>query len=923
VIFPLFVFCVFFCLRTIGDTTVEVSGSAAIIRGLLTDEIDVEHLHMNIDLNSETPSDAFETETSLKSLTVDLSGTNPPVIYWNALQNLVDLTISFNTSSSHNIDTLMVLSVHLRRLHIRTDVDGTSLSSFGFLEWLKLVGGSRTLGPLPATLKYFEIGNVPNGPNFFIEIATGSPSNELKEMKISSEGCNTLLALPASIEILTVSSMPMLSFWNSTTGLPPSLRELYISDLPVLSQLPELDGLQNLTKLEIVGGDNSHSWFSFGSMPDLTNLPLTSLLIQSPIDNVELDNVLCNQVPVHLLEELDLSHNSHFDELPACMLNFDRLKILKLSFTNISSQFSWSRIPGLLEELHWNDAEMNSPPDWDAWLSSHHSILREVNLASNKLSGTFPNEFCFKPALLKLDLHGNRLESNIHEGCFQFAEHVDLSGNLITGNIPSTGLTNLVELHLQDNKFTQWYNLGSIGATQLVLLDISANDLVTIPSDEEFNTMTSLKHLNLGGNAGLEGWQIPLFWTNHSSIVDVGLHACGFVGSIYPTISSANLRNLVMHHNHLCGPLPEFANPTNMEILILHDNLFNGPIPDSWSDFLNVSVILDISKNFLNGTLPNPFLNAASRKSITSLLLQSNDFTGGVPDLSEFQGILNFGLQDTFIDTCSANPNITHTLNGCLLGAHSDACSCLSYWSQCLDMSCGPVPLTSPDYIAPAHTPHVAGDCSYLVTPPPIVITGPPSLSPIIQPSSSSSCPAVLPLGFICVGGSVFAPTNIDALTVSLPPNSGIIQINGSLNIGSTLTFVGLGSTINASGCVDVPEVVIELQAGEKTKSGPVTLITQSNGCSKSLANTLVKVKDAKSSCKKTKAKNNQSTQSQLIVVFEIDSTSCNTKWIILGSVLGAVLIITVVLALVFSLNDRARECIRPYSKRVATIMNR
>jgi hypothetical protein len=71
--------------------------------------------------------------------------------------------------------------------------------------------------------------------------------------------------------------------------------------------------------------------------------------------------------------------------------------------------------------------------------------------------------------------------------------------------------------------------------------------------------------------------------------------------------------------------------------------------------------------------------------------------------------------------------------------------------------------------------------------------------------------------------------------------------------------------------------------------------------------------------CKKVTARRDDanSNASTLAVLFVVDSSKCNNEWIILGSVLGALVLIVLIVALVFTFNDRARNCVRPYSKRV------
>jgi hypothetical protein len=185
-------------------------------------------------------------------------------------------------------------------------------------------------------------------------------------------------------------------------------------------------------------------------------------------------------------------------------------------------------------------------------------------------------------------------------------------------------------------------------------------------------------------------------------------------------------------------------------------------------------------------------------------------------------------------------------------------------------------------------------------------------------PPTYSSCPTPHPVGFNCVNGVLIAIGSITEPNIVFQPNSGTVQVFGNLSVTTTITFNGFGTTLNVSGCADIPNIEIDLTKEKTIPKTPVVLVTQGSGCSNSLLDTQLTVKQLKS-CKKTSAKNDVSSSSfQLSVLFSVDSSSCNTRWIILGSVLGAVLLIVVIIALVFSLNPAAKACIRPYVNRKA-----
>jgi hypothetical protein len=151
-----------------------------------------------------------------------------------------------------------------------------------------------------------------------------------------------------------------------------------------------------------------------------------------------------------------------------------------------------------------------------------------------------------------------------------------------------------------------------------------------------------------------------------------------------------------------------------------------------------------------------------------------------------------------------------------------------------------------------------------------------------------------------------------------------ITVINGSITVEGDVIFTP-GSIINAvNACVVINgQVQVELTPEEieelfnYPRDGSRILVTQSgaNGCLQQLSTVPISIKDSKQGCKKLKAKNG-GTSNQLSVLFEIDSSACNTKWIILGSVLGGVLLITLILVLIFTLVPSCRHKVRPYAQR-------
>lgn len=156
--------------------------------------------------------------------------------------------------------------------------------------------------------------------------------------------------------------------------------------------------------------------------------------------------------------------------------------------------------------------------------------------------------------------------------------------------------------------------------------------------------------------------------------------------------------------------------------------------------------------------------------------------------------------------------------------------------------------------------------------------------------------------GFSCESGQWVSNHSISSPSVTVPSELGIVTINGSFDVPGTLTFVGTGTTVVAKGCAKIGEIELVLsETPENPSKVPLVLMEQNDGCPTSLADIPLELKTP-NSCKRTSADRNSSTRSSLSVIFVVSSSRCNTKWIILGSVLGGVLIIAVVVIGIISI---------------------
>jgi hypothetical protein len=144
--------------------------------------------------------------------------------------------------------------------------------------------------------------------------------------------------------------------------------------------------------------------------------------------------------------------------------------------------------------------------------------------------------------------------------------------------------------------------------------------------------------------------------------------------------------------------------------------------------------------------------------------------------------------------------------------------------------------------------------------------------------------------------------------------------VNGSLS-SNTIIFNGLGSSLLIDGCVYLSDgITIDLDQATQSE-GPITIIEQKGGsnCSFSVSDIGINIKEPKS-CKRTEVKKDekQSGPSRLVLLFSINSSRCNVKWIILGSILGGLLLIGIITTtiLAYQYSPSFKKAVSPFSSK-------
>ncbi|OAY40247.1 hypothetical protein MANES_09G007400v8 [Manihot esculenta] len=430
-------------------------------------------------------------------------------------------------------------------------------------------------------------------------------------------------------------SIPNIAFRNLC-----HLQNLAFSSNRINSQLTEVvGGLSECSNNSLRLLDLSNNYF-WGPIP--ASIMKLSFLEELVLDLNDLNGTIPESIgQLKALKSLSLTGNSwegiisevHFHSL-------EDLKYFGISSTNKSLAFDlrneWIP-PFSLEDIHIAHCQVG--PSFPGWLETQKELvaitLNEVAISdtipawiwdmspqiellflyNNQLRGTVPQALRFSPVMSVVDLSFNLLEGpipswynviclwlsnnkfsgQIPENIDQAISILDLSGNSLTGNLPSSlsELKNLQILSLSDNQLSGKILVDWKGLTGLNALDLSKN--------------------NLSG-------RIPSTLCSIRSLTDLKLNNNNFSGKVYKSLENCTrLSMLDLAGNEFTGKIPNLIGERQLflESVNLKANKFIGSIPEYFCH-LPVLRILVLSGNNLSGSIPPCLANLTSLKSFTS-----------------------------------------------------------------------------------------------------------------------------------------------------------------------------------------------------------------------------------------------------------------------------------------------------------------
>ncbi|CAM6055878.1 unnamed protein product [Sphagnum tenellum] len=385
---------------------------------------------------------------------------------------------------------------------------------------------------------------------------------------------------------------------------------------------PELGNCSNLTTLVLDNNQLTDSIpATLGKLQALQNLDLST-------------NELTGEIPAELanctsLKSLSIAFNQLHGSVPRGIYNISNLRQLFIHSNNLTGDITeeLGLLPNLTDlDIRDNNFIGNIPPEL-----GNISTLNRLMISSNKLTGSIPLELGNLTSLMYFHIYQNELTGHLPEELGNLHNLVEILAysNNLTGTIPASlgALTGLTTFDVHNNSMSGTIPTQLFNCVSLMTLDLSGNEFRGQISPQ-IGQLTNLTFLALYTN---QFWgPIPEQIEDLTFLQYLFMGINNFSGSI--PMGLANLPNLLaisLSSNQLSGPLPSklgmLSNLTSLDVTF---NSFNGTLPTGLCQNGNLAV-LDIEYNKFEGVIPVELTNCTSLVRV--LNLSSNSFMGPIP----------------------------------------------------------------------------------------------------------------------------------------------------------------------------------------------------------------------------------------------------------------------------------------------------
>ncbi|OEL32321.1 Receptor-like protein kinase HSL1 [Dichanthelium oligosanthes] len=403
-------------------------------------------------------------------------------------------------------------------------------------------------------------------------------------------------SLSAELEHLNLSGNSFTGSIPPSIGWFPRLKSLLLDTNGFDGSYPP-EGISNLTNLETLTlADNP---FVPGPLPE--EFGKLTRLIYLWLDNMN----ITGEIPENLsnlsdLYVLSLAGNKMQGIIPMWIWQLKKLKSLYLFDNNFTGAIA------------------DSITSLD---------LVEIDLSSNKLTGTIPGDFGKLTNLTLLFLYKNQLRGPIppNIGLLPNLKDIRLFNNMLSGALPSElgKHSPLCNLEIANNNLSGELPDGLCSNRKLYDI-VVFNNSFSGKLPESLDGCYMLNNLMMYNNH-FTGEFPKSLWsvvTNQLSVVMIQNN--NFSGT-FPTQLPWNFTHLEISNNRFSGPIPMLAG--RMKVFNAANNMLSGEIP--W-DLTGISQItdLDLSGNEITGSIP---MTIGVLKRLSALNLSGNQISGNIP----------------------------------------------------------------------------------------------------------------------------------------------------------------------------------------------------------------------------------------------------------------------------------------------------
>ncbi|GLT65079.1 hypothetical protein SLA2020_375310 [Shorea laevis] len=411
-------------------------------------------------------------------------------------------------------------------------------------------------------------------------------------------------------------------------------QDALVSDLNWILGLSSLEllslGMANLSFA-------STNWLqAINMLPSLMKLHLSSCRLHDIPTSLPIVNFSSIQV-------IDLSSNDFNSPLPGWLFNISSLVELELSSSGFSGQ-----IPPYLENLNnMRDLNLDYNDLFGPLPSSigNLSSLEILHLSSNNLNGTIPETIGQLKRLISLDLSSNNwggVLSRIHF--------------LHLNNLKTFLLSSIEEKSLLFDVGYNWIPPFSLNLIFIKNCQMNSKFPIWLQTQKELKivVLTEVK---------ISGYVPNWFWKLSPEIVILSLRNNKLCGELPRSLKFQPPSSVDLSFNLFEGPIPLFS---GVLTLSLKNNSFSRPIPANFVDAMRYLEFMDLSENYLNGSIPS---SINKLENLRVLLLENNELSGKIPSMNRLNNLEALDLSNNNLfgnipsSLCSQSPLVYLKLN--------------------------------------------------------------------------------------------------------------------------------------------------------------------------------------------------------------------------------------------------------------------